>query len=52
MAEVLAKHAPTKMDYVVIQDRFAESGDYVAPMTKYGISSQAIVEKAKGLVGR
>lgn len=52
VAEVLAKHAPTRMDYVAIQDRFAESGDYAALMTKYGISVQAIVEKAKGLVGR
>ncbi|HYL82072.1 MAG TPA: transketolase C-terminal domain-containing protein [Candidatus Acidoferrum sp.] len=52
VAEVLAKHAPTKMDYVAIQDRFAESGDYAALMTKYGISIQAIIEKAKGLVGR
>lgn len=52
VAEVLAKHAPTKMDYVAIQDRFAESGDYAALMTKYGISIQAIVEKAKALVGR
>ncbi len=52
VAEVLAKHAPTKMDYVAIQDRFAESGDYAALMTKYGISVQAIIEKAKSLVGR
>ncbi len=52
VAEVLAKHPPTKMDYVAIQDRFAESGDYAALMTKYGISVQAIIEKAKSLVGR
>ena len=52
VAEALSKHCPTKMDYVAVQDRFAESGDYSALMTKYGISVQAIVEKAKGLVGR
>ena len=52
VAEVLAKHAPARMDYVAIQDRFAESGDYAALLAKYGISVQAIVEKAKGLVGR
>jgi transketolase len=52
VAEVLSKHCPTKMDYVAIQDRFAESGDYAALMTKYGISVRAIIEKAKGLVGR
>ena len=52
VAEVLARHAPTKMDYVAIQDRFAESGDYASLLAKYGISVQAIVEKAKGLVGK
>ncbi len=52
VAEVLAQHAPTKMDYVAIQDRFAESGDYAALLAKYGISVQAIVEKAKALAGR
>jgi transketolase len=51
VAEVLAKHAPTKMDYVAIQDRFAESGDYGSLLAKYGISVEVIVEKAKGLVG-
>ncbi len=52
VAEVLAKHAPAKMDYVGIADRFAESGDYAALMAKYGISIQAIVEKARGLLNR
>jgi transketolase len=52
VAEVLAKHAPTRMDYVAIPDRFAESGDYAGLLTKYGISVQAIVEKAKDLVGK
>ena len=52
VAEVLSKHCPTKMDYVAIQDRFAESGDYAALLTKYGISVQAIIEKSKGLLGR
>jgi transketolase len=51
VAEVLARHAPSKMDYVGIADRFAESGDYAALLVKYGISVQAIVEKAKALVG-
>ncbi len=52
VAEVLAKHAPAKMDYVGITDRFAESGDYAALLVKYGISVQAIIEKAVSLVGR
>jgi transketolase len=51
VAEALGKHAPAKMDYVGIQDRFTESGDYNALMKKYGISVEAIVAKAKALVG-
>jgi transketolase len=50
VAEALAKHAPAKMDFVGVQDRFTESGDYNALMKKYGISVEAIVTKAKALV--
>ena len=50
VAEALGKHAPAKMDYIGIQDRFTESGEYNALMKKYGISVEAIVEKAKVLV--
>jgi hypothetical protein len=49
VAEALGKHAPAKMDYIGVQDRFTESGDYNALMKKYGISVEAIVEKAKAL---
>ena len=31
VAHVLAKHCPTRMDSVAIEDTFAESGDYDAP---------------------
>jgi topoisomerase IA-like protein len=50
VAEALGKHAPAKMDYIGVQDRFTESGEYNALMKKYGISVEAIVEKAKALV--
>jgi transketolase len=50
VAEALAKHAPAKMDFVGVQDRFTESGPYDVLMKKYGISVEAIVAKAKGLV--
>ncbi len=52
VAEALAKHAPTKMDYVAVQDRFTESGEYGALLAKYGMSVDAIVQKARSLVGR
>ncbi|UCD30608.1 MAG: 1-deoxy-D-xylulose-5-phosphate synthase [Planctomycetota bacterium] len=50
VAEVLSRHAPTKTDFVAIEDRFAESGDYMELMAKYGISTEAIIQKAKALL--
>ncbi|MBN1910519.1 MAG: transketolase family protein [Pirellulales bacterium] len=50
VALALAKERPTKMDYVAIEDTFAESGSYEALMAKYGLSVDRIVEKAKALV--
>ncbi len=50
VAEALAKRRPARMDFVGIQDRFTESGDYAALLTKYGISTDAIVAKAVKLV--
>ncbi len=52
VAEVLAKHAPSKMDFIGVEDTFTESGGYDDLMAKYGISTEAIVEKAGKLVGR
>ena len=50
VAEALAKHAPAKMDFIGVEDRFTESGPYDALLKKYGISVEAIVAKAKKLV--
>jgi len=44
------KHCPVKMDFVGLEDTFAESGPYIPLMAKYGISKQAIVQKAKALL--
>jgi transketolase len=52
VAEALAKHAPAKMEFIGVQDRFTESGPYDALMKKYGISVEAIVAKAKALVAK
>ena len=51
VAEAVAKHVPAKMDFIGVQDRFTESGAYDALLKKYGISTEAIVAKAKALVG-
>ncbi len=50
-AEALARHCPVKMDFVGVQDCFTESGPYDELMAKYGISTAAIIEKARGLLG-
>ena len=52
VAEAVAKHAPARMDFIGVQDRFTESGPYDALLKKYGISVEAIVSKAKALVGQ
>ena len=47
IAEALGKHCPVKMDYIGIEDVFAESGPYPELMAKYGISVDAIVDRVK-----
>ncbi|MDF2524114.1 MAG: 1-deoxy-D-xylulose-5-phosphate synthase, partial [Clostridiales bacterium] len=41
---------PVPMDFVGIEDRFAESGDYEKLLEKYGLSVQNIVKKAEGVI--
>jgi transketolase len=50
VAEVLVRSMPCKMDFVGIEDRFPESGDYTALMRKYGLSAEHIAHAAKRLV--
>jgi transketolase len=50
VAEVLGRHAPTRMDSVGLQDCFAESGPYTELLAKYGISTNEIVLRAQHLV--
>ena len=48
VAEVLALHQPTKMDFVAINDTFGESGIIASElMRKYGIDADAICSKVK-----
>jgi len=51
VAEALSRECPVKMDFVGVQDCFTESGPYDELMVKYGISTEAIVEKAAKLAG-
>ncbi|MEZ4821600.1 MAG: transketolase C-terminal domain-containing protein [Ignavibacteria bacterium] len=48
VAEVLALHHPTKMDYIAIDDAFGESGIIASQlMSKFNIDSEAIYRKSK-----
>lgn len=48
VAEVLALHHPTKMDFIAINDTFGESGLIASElMRKYGIDSASIIGKVK-----
>jgi len=50
VAEMLGRHCPVRMDFVGIEDRFAESGPYIPLLAKYGISQEAIMRKARTLL--
>jgi transketolase len=50
VSEVISRKCPVKMDILGIEDTFAESGSYADLLAKYGISQQAIVERAKKLL--
>jgi transketolase len=50
VAEVLVKEYPVPMEFVGVEDKFAESGDYEKLLEKYGLSARAIVEKVESVI--
>lgn len=52
VAQALAAHHPTPMDFVAVEDQFGESGTPSQLMTKYGLDANTIVRKAQALIGR
>lgn len=52
VAEVLARHLPTPMDFIGIRDTFAESGLPEDLIKKYGLSLEHIITTAKKLIAR
>ena len=52
VAETLGRHCPARMDFIGIEDTYAESGPYQELLTKYGISTDAIVARATALARR
>jgi transketolase len=52
IAQLLARHNPTPIEFVAVNDSFGESGTPDQLMTKYGLDSVNIVEAAEKVVAR
>ena len=52
VAQCLASHHPTKMDFVAVEDQFGESGTPAQLMAKYGLDAKTIIKKTRALLGR
>jgi transketolase len=50
VSQVLAKHAPSQMEFIGVNDSFGESGTPDELMVKYGLKSQNIIAAAKKLM--
>jgi transketolase len=50
VAQLLATHHPTKMDFVGVNDSFGESGTPEQLMVKYGLDAKDVFRKAKTLL--
>lgn len=50
VAEVLGRLAPVPVELIGIPDRFTESGDYMQLLSKYGVSTENIQQKALAMV--
>ena len=52
IAQVLAQHIPTPLEYVAVNDKFGESGKPADLMKKYGLDAEHIVIAAKKAIER
>jgi transketolase len=52
LAETFAKHHPIPMEFIGLQDTFAESGKPIELIEKYGMGKSAIKEAVKRVIGR
>ena len=52
VSEVLAGNCPVPIEFVGIEDRFTESGDYEKLLAKYGLSADNIVARAQKVLRR
>ena len=52
VAQTLALHCPTPMEYVAVDDKFGESGTPDEMLTNYGLRAKNIVEKVHAVLKR
>ena len=52
VAQVLAQHCPTPMEYVAVDDRFGESGTPDEMLTNYGLRAKDIISKVHAVLKR
>ena len=52
VAEVLAKHQPTPMEFIGMQNTFGESGQPKELIEKYGMGAESIKEAVKRVINR
>ena len=52
VSEVLAGNCPVPIEFVGVEDRFTESGDYEKLLAKYGLSADNIVARAQKVLKR
>ena len=52
VAGVLARHMPSAIEMVAVQDTFGESGTPMQLLKKYGLTKEAIVAKAEAVIAR
>jgi len=52
VAQALAKHQPTPIEFVAVNDSFGESGTPEQLMKKYGLEAENIVAAVKNVIGR
>ena len=50
VAQLLAKEAPCKMEFVAVKDQFGTSGEFEELMSHFQLDSEAIIEAVKKLV--
>lgn len=52
VAQTLALHCPTPMEYVAVDDKFGESGTPDEMLTNYGLRAKNIIEKVHAVLKR